>query len=129
VSTYLDFDAIAYVACIPGAIWLTNTADACRANLADCMSRFPKPIKIDANVSASQQACVTNLAQCQATVAQLEGCVDVNLDRALSIVDVWTCDRVGDMQVRQMADPASTALVCTDVNAACNHFSDVNGPD
>ena len=127
VSTYVDLEAVAYVSCIPAAIWTSITPAACSQKLADCMAIFPKPITVDATLH-SDNACFASLAQCQTTVAQLEGCVDVSLDRALSILDTWTCDLAGNPGSRQVAAPTPDTRVCTSVNAACNQFAAI-GPE
>jgi hypothetical protein len=123
VNAQLDFDAIAYVACIPGAVWTTITVEACEKKLTDCMALFPKPIAVSGTVTGQAAlpdlGCLTSIAQCQTTVAQLEGCVDVSLDRALSVLD-WSCDLAASSSTRMVAEPKPDARVCTDINAACN---------
>ena len=126
VSGFVDLDAVAYVACIPGAIWTTTTPEACRQSLSNCMALFPRPIQVDAKLQ-SDAACLSSLAQCQTTVAALEGCVDVSLSRTLSVLD-WSCELAGDPSARAMAEPRSDVQVCTSVNAACNQFAEP-GPE
>lgn len=129
VNTYVSLDAVAYLACLPAAIWTTTTTEACNASLQNCLSLFPRPIQVSARAE-SREMCEGTLNQCQASVAQLEGCINVNIDVALQVYDQWSCDRVNDPEVRDMAAPnGGLVSVCSDIDSACNRFATVNGPD
>lgn len=129
VNTYVDLDAVAYVACLPVAIVTSLDNETCESNLQNCMSLFPRPIQVSARAQ-SDEVCFENLKQCEATVEQLEGCVNVNVDLALNILDRLSCNRAGDPNYREMVRPmADTVNVCADVNDACNQFSSVQRPD
>jgi hypothetical protein len=128
VDTYVSFEAIAYVACLPGALVLSNDVDSCERRLGACMDLFPEPIEVKARVE-TQEVCFDDLRQCEASVAQLEGCVNVNLDRLLEISQ-WSCELFDDSetraQARQMQD---TVAVCSELGPACNRFATSIGPD
>lgn len=127
-NTYVDLDAVAYVACLPVAIWTTLTEEACQASFDQCVATFPKPISVAATAH-TETMCFQSLEQCNATVAQVEGCANVNVDRVLEIFSGWSCARVGDPQLKAMSQPMSDLVnVCVDVNDACNQFAAV-GPD
>lgn len=125
VNTYVDLDAVAYIACVPVAIVTSLNSESCEQNLHNCMALFPTPIQVSARAE-SDAVCFENLQQCEATVSQLEGCVNVNVDLALDIIDHLSCSRAADPNYREMVRPmADLTSVCTDVNAACNDFSNV----
>ena len=132
VNTYVSLDAVAYLACLPLAIITTTTRETCNASLKDCMGLFPKPIEVSARAK-SDALCFDTLDQCQATVAELEGCINVNIDIALRIFEQWSCDQVNDQDVRDMASNMAPngglTRVCADIDAACNRFSTVVAPD
>lgn len=127
VETYVDFDTIAYVACLPPALVLSQTREQCEQALDTCMSVFPKPIQVSGMVR-SQELCVEDLQQCNATVAELEGCVNVNLTDFIDVSD-WSCDLIGDADAVAMArESMDTVRVCSDLDDACNRFSMVTAP-
>lgn len=127
-TTYVDLEAIAYLACFPAAVFTTATPEACQSALDQCVAAFPDPITVTATAH-SEQLCFSTLDQCNATVAQLEGCANVNVDRALEIYRTWSCGRVTDPEFRSQAEAMNDLVnVCADVDAACNRFAEV-GPD
>lgn len=129
VNTYVDLDAVAYVACLPVSIVTSLDNETCESNLRNCMSLFPRPIQVSARAQ-SDQVCFENLKQCEATVGQLEGCVNVNVDLAVNILDRLSCNRANDPNYRAMVQPmADLVNVCADVNDACNQFATVQRPD
>lgn len=129
VNTYVDLDAVAYVACLPLAIITSLDDETCQNNLNNCMQLFPRPIQVSARAQ-NEQMCFDTLRECEASVAQLEGCVNVNVDLALNILDRLSCNRANDPAYREMVRPmANLVNVCADVNNACNTFSSVQAPD
>jgi hypothetical protein len=127
VETYVDFDTIAYVACLPAALVLSLTRAECEQRLDACTSLFPDPIMVKGAVR-SQELCVADLQQCNATVAELESCVNVNLDSFIDISD-WSCNRIGDEAVVEQARQSmDTVRVCQDLDDACNRFAMVKAP-
>lgn len=128
VETYVDFDTIAYVACLPPALVLSGSQDECERRLDACMGLFPDPISIGATLQ-SQELCVRDLQECNATVAELEGCVNVNLDGFLDISD-WSCALFGDAEAVASARKSMDSVrVCSELNDACNRFAKVRGPE
>lgn len=126
VNTDVDLEQIAYIACLPTAFF-SLTPEACRTSLNNCMALFPK-IKVSAKAD-DRQVCAQTLRQCQAKVADLEGCVTVNVDRVLDIATVWSCDRVTDARYRDMVQSNGLVNVCTNLDSACNGFAAVQSPD
>ncbi len=128
VNAFVDVNQLAYLACIPGALFGSLTREACQTSLANCMAVFTPPVQVSAKAS-NVQVCASSLAQCQATVAQLDGCVNVNVDRALAVVTSWSCDMVGNPTYKAMVQPTGGLVnVCADVNGACNNFAQVQTP-
>jgi hypothetical protein len=114
---------------LPFAIVTSFDDEGCRNVLRDCVNTFDFPVQVSARAQ-SDQVCFENLQQCEATVGELEGCVNVNVDLALNILDRLSCNRAGDPAYRSMVQPmADLVNVCADVNDACNEFSNVQRPD
>lgn len=129
VDTHVSFDEIAYIACLPAAIVLGGSEQGCEQQLDDCMARFPEPVAVQARLRDTE-VCYSSLAGCRASVEELEGCINVNLDLALDIVDNWSCGGAEDEDLRAAAARAmDTASVCADLDAACNDFATLSGPD
>lgn len=126
VETYISFDAIAYIACLPAAIVLGGNERGCQQQLDQCMALFPDPIAIQAQVS-DQDVCVRDLQACNASVSAVEGCANVNLDLALDIIDNWSCSgaAASDLQAKA-ARAMDTVQVCGNIDATCNHFASLS---
>jgi len=127
VETYVSFEAIAYIACLPPAIVLGGNEEGCEQRLADCMALFPEPIEVRANVQAVE-ACVDRLGSCDASIVELEGCANVNLDLVLDIFDNWSCGGLNDDRIAEAARVMDTVSVCADVDDPCAEAV-VIGPD
>ncbi|HMI93618.1 MAG TPA: hypothetical protein VK509_19730 [Polyangiales bacterium] len=122
VDAELSFESLSYIACLPTAIVLGGSSQGCKTELARCMTTFPEPIAIQAQLQDTD-VCFADLRQCRATVSALERCVNVNLDLAFQILDNWSCDGAAseDLQ-RQAARVMNTASVCADIDASCQNF-------
>jgi len=127
VNTVVDLDQVAYIACLPAAMFTTLTPQACEESLKNCMALFPAPIKVSAKAD-NTRVCAQTLKQCRANVGDLEGCVTVNVERALSIADIWSCDLVNDPRYRDMASSNGLVNVCANVDGACNGFAAIQAP-
>jgi hypothetical protein len=127
VETNIDFGTIAYISCLPQALVLSggNRAD-CERRLDACTELFPEPVVIRAQIR-DREVCYSDLRSCRASVAELEGCVNVNLDLALDILD-WSCSGAGDADLREQAARVDTVTACADLDAACSRFATI-GPD
>jgi hypothetical protein len=122
VEANVGFDAIAYAACLPGAIVAGGDEAGCNRLLDECMEGFPEPIMVRAQLR-DQEVCFESLLECQASVAELEGCINLSLDFVLDVLDGWSCSGVDDDDMRKAAAKAQdTAQVCADIDAACNRF-------
>jgi hypothetical protein len=127
VDTNISFEAIAYIACLPQAIVLSGgNSERCEQRLADCTALAPDPITVQAQVR-DRDVCYSTLRECSASVVAFEGCVNVNLDLALDILDNWTCGGADDLRDRAQ-DAMDTVSVCADLDAACADFASP-GPD
>jgi hypothetical protein len=128
VDTYVSFDQIAYIACLPLAIVTGDNERDCEQELDSCMANFPEPIEVQAQVRDTE-VCYSSLSGCRASVADLEGCINVNLDLALDIIDNWSCSGAGDDDLRaRAAEAMDTGSACADIDAVCNDFANL-GPD
>lgn len=124
VTAHIDLDLVAYLACLPGAI-LTRDRNQCEAELDQCMAAFPEPIAIHARFR-DPALCVSSLRGCgAATVADLDGCVNLNLGIVYDLLDRLSCGGVSDAEAQRAARDATAINVCADVNAACNDFANV----
>jgi len=122
VDAEISFDSLAYIACLPPAIVLGGSPQGCKDDLARCMTAFPEPIAIQAQLQDTR-VCFADLRQCRATVTALERCVNVKLDVAFQILDNWSCDGAAneDLQ-RQAARAMDTVSACADIGASCQNF-------
>lgn len=122
VDAELSFDSLAYIACLPLAIVASGTPEGCKRELAQCMSAFPEPIAIQAQLQDAR-VCFADLQACNATVSALERCVNVDLDLAFDILDRWSCDGAAQDDVqRAAAEAVDTVSVCADIDAGCQRF-------
>lgn len=129
VSTSVDFGVVAYAACLPAAILFSGDQDDCELQLNDCVEAFPEPIQISARFN-DETACLSGLDACDGiTVAQLEGCVNVNLDIVYDIFDRLSCGGLSDAEREDAQAAMDTLSVCSDVSAACGDFVRVTGPE
>ncbi len=118
VETHVSFEAIAYVACLPTAIVLSASPEGCERRLDDCMALFPDPITVSVE-TGDTRICVDSLRECNASIAEFEGCVNVSLDLALDIVDNWTCRGIDDDRRAEAARAMDTVSVCAQVDDPC----------
>lgn len=128
VDTYVDLDAVAYLACAPGAVTSSDTVEECQRRVDRCMALFPEPISVRSPARPGRR-CADNLARCEATVGELEQCVNVNLDFVFELLDGLSCsaiDRPGTREIARRGE--SLVSVCTDLGEACGGFG-VLGPD
>ncbi|MDH5671816.1 MAG: hypothetical protein OEZ06_06675 [Myxococcales bacterium] len=128
VETYVSFDAIAYIACLPAAIVLGGSEEGCERQLEECMGLFPEPIAVQA-ATGPVEVCVDRLRGCDATVAEFEGCANVNLDLAVDIAENWSCRGLDGDRIAEAARAMDTVSVCADVDAVCAEASRVVGPE
>lgn len=129
VEAYVDLGSLAYLSCLPQALLLGGSREGCEQSLSQCVSAFPDPIAVRASANAVD-VCVTELASCQANVADLEGCINLNLDLLFEILEDWSCALYGDDAVQTQAQEMMNLVqVCADLNAACNAAATPLGPD
>ena len=118
VDAEINFEAVAYVACLPPSIVLgLGEPQRCRELLDECMQGFPEPIEVEAQ--AADDVCIAGLRSCNASIEDLEGCVNVNLGFIFDVLDNWTCGNVDDDRMAEAARAMDTLTLCTDVDAGC----------
>lgn len=122
VDTYVDFEAISYVACLPGALVTSFDTQSCETSLQNCRSLFPAPIRIQASAEVAVDRCVDELRGCRASVSQFEDCVNGNVDLA---VGDYTCQGAGDNGYLQQA--TGLVSVCATIDDVCDRF-EAEGP-
>ena len=122
VDTQVSFDAIAEAACLIPAIILGGTPQGCQQRLTDCMALFPTPISVQAQVQ-SDALCVDSLRACNGTVADVEACVNVNLDSLLGVLRNLSCSGLNANSQAQANQVMDTLGVCGNLDAACTAFT------
>jgi hypothetical protein len=128
VDANVDFGVVAYAVCLPESILFAGDEAECEARVAQCMNRFPEPVSIAARFG-DETVCVSNLSACDdITVAQLDTCVNVNLDILYGIFDSLSCGGLSDAERNDAQAAMDTLNVCANVNAACSDFVSVAGP-
>jgi len=129
VETYVDLGALAHLTCLPPALLFGGSRAGCERSLSQCVAAFPSPIAVRASAQAVD-VCIAELATCQASVADLEGCINLNLDLLFEILEDWSCALYGDDGVeRQAREMMDLVQVCADLDAACNRAAAPLGPD
>ena len=118
VDTHISFDALAYFWCLPQAIVLGGSAEGCEERLLTCIDDFPEPIELGAQ-STGTEICLSQLRSCNASVAEFEGCVNLNLDLVFDIFDNWSCGGNNDDQIRDAARAMDRLSICADIDASC----------
>jgi hypothetical protein len=129
VDAYVGFDQLAYTACLPlSIVFGGGSRESCEAFLADCMESSRTPL---VSVQASgqgldEEVCFDNLEQCNASVAELEGCVNVNLGFFINILENFSCRSAEDRnRVDEVERLMDTAMVCSTAGSSCGGFADV----
>jgi hypothetical protein len=129
VETYIDLSAVAYLVCLPQALVLGGSESGCERRLDECVDLFPEPVSVRATADG-QAPCSDELLECDATVAELEGCINLNLDLVFEIIEDWSCDLYGDDSVREQAQEMMDVVqLCADLEASCNRFANPLRPD
>jgi len=128
VSADVDFEVVARAACLPAAILFAGDQDDCERELEQCVADFPDPIAIAARFE-NETVCVSNLRACDSiSVADLDACVNVNLDVLYDIFDRLSCGGLSDAERNDAQVAMDTLNVCADASAACSDFVSVAGP-
>lgn len=128
VQANIDFDLVTYAVCLPNAILSSGNEAECEAELDRCLADGPEPLLINARLQ-DEAVCFSSLRACNASVADLETCINVNFDIAYDLFDRLSCGGVSDEEAQQAAIRAMDVNVCADVSAACNDFATIVGPD
>ena len=128
VDANVDFGVVAYAACLPESILLAGDQDECEARLAECMNHFPEPVSIAARFD-NETVCLSGLSACDGiSVANLDACVNVNLDILYGIFDSLSCGGLSDAERNDARHAMDTLNVCAVANAGCSDFVSVAGP-
>lgn len=128
VDAYVGFDQIAYTACLPlSIVFGGGTRESCEAFLDECMSSQAPLVTVQASGQAlDEEVCFDNLDQCNASVAELEGCVNVNLGFFINILENFSCRSAEDRnRVDEVERLMDTAMVCSTAGRSCGGFADV----
>jgi hypothetical protein len=128
VNANVDFEVVARAACLPAAILFGGDQDDCERQLEECVADFPDPLVIAARFE-DETVCVSGLSACdEIRVADLDACVNVNLDILYDIFDRLSCGGLSDAERNDAQAAMDTLNVCADVSAACSDFVNVTGP-
>lgn len=118
----VSFDELARLVCLPPAVLLSSSRDACQASLDACVKNAPPPVRIRAT-AMDQQACYSSLSECRANVGALESCVNVSVDSVLDFLERVTCTKFDDQATREAAQSMQTARGCAELSASCEDFT------
>lgn len=121
LNVTISFDEVARLACLPSAILLGGSREGCLAQLDACVQNAPPPLRIRAQAT-NPEVCYDSLAECNASVADIEACVNVSLDAAIDFLERVSCAGFADEDVRSTAQRMQTAQGCADVSATCDDF-------
>lgn len=125
VNATVGFDQVIYAACLPAAIVFGGSREGCERVLDDCMKNKPSPVTVRARIQ-NEATCFSYLDGCDLSVAELEGCVNLNFAWVLRILENFSCAGASDDGARSRAEELmETARVCADANAACQDFVSV----
>jgi hypothetical protein len=128
VNANVDFGVVAYAACLPESILFAADEDDCEQRLADCMDAFPEPVVIAARFE-DETVCVSSLRACDdISVADLDACVNVNLQIVYDIFDRLSCGGLSEAERDDAQAAMDTLNVCGSASAACGDFVNVAGP-
>jgi hypothetical protein len=117
---------LAEAVCLPQAVLLGGSPAGCRQRLAECTANVPPPVQIDVQVNDTR-VCEQNLAQCNLTTTQLEGCINLRLDWVYTLLDALSCGSAGDPSTQSLAEQMMRgASVCASGFAGCDRFINVN---
>lgn len=132
LNTNVNLDVVAEAVCLASAIIVGGTPTECNATYNKCMANNGTSLGVGVGVSVtgngnqagtlSTLACAQDLADCKATVGDLEACVNVNTDIVYRILDTLSCKSAGDSAATQEAQRLKGAGVCTSVGTSCGDF-------
>lgn len=128
VTAHVDLSVVAYVACLPQAILSSSDEAACESEFDRCVDDFPDPIAVNARFE-DESLCISGLRGCDATVADLDTCLNLNFDVVYDVVDTLSCGGTSEAEARDAMERANDLHLCADVSAACDDFSNIRGPD
>jgi hypothetical protein len=124
VQANVDLRQVAYAVCLPSSLLFGGTSEqSCEQFLNDCASNFLVEGQLRARVN-DVQGCLADLDQCQASVAELEGCVNLNLDLVYNILERLSCRRAGDRALMNEARDFQVGQVCSAPNRVCGEFAE-----
>lgn len=124
VSSSVGFDLIAQAVCLPQAILLGGSPEGCQKRLDDCVADVPTPVELDVSVD-DVHVCTDTLAQCNLSVAQLEGCINVRLDWVYDLVSTLSCAGAENRDTQSRAEQMQGIAVCAAGHAGCDRFISV----
>jgi hypothetical protein len=117
---------------------LGGSPEGCQERLEACVADVPPPLELDVLVegrgSAREQnlddvqICTDRLSECNLSVAQLEGCINVRLDWVYSLVSSLSCAGASNSDTRSRAEQMRGVTVCAAGRAGCDRFINV-GPE
>jgi hypothetical protein len=116
VSVTVGLEEVMRIACAPIALLTSTSREACEELLDSCAKDAPK---IMLERQQREQECFDSLAECEADVSTLEGCVDVNVRALRTVLERISCARFGDSSVQDDIDEARTAAACAQAANSC----------
>jgi len=123
VNVTVGFEEIARIACLPGAL-LAGSREGCEQVLDTCAKNASPPITINASASR-EQACFDDLDSCEADVATLESCVNINVGAVRQLLENITCARFGAKTSDEVTKVMQTAGTCAKASASCGDATQI----
>jgi hypothetical protein len=134
LQTNVNADVVVDALCLASAIIVGGTPEECNATYTRCRDNRGTGLGVGLDISLtgndgspsnlSTVACAQDLADCQASVRDLEACVNVNTDIVYTILDTLSCRSAGNPDTTQEAQRLKGAGVCTKVGTSCGDFGD-----
>jgi hypothetical protein len=134
LQTNVNADVVVDALCLASAIIVGGTPEDCNVTYNKCRANNGTGLGVGLDISLtgtngsdrnlSTVACAQELADCQASVSDLEACVNVNTDIVYRILDTLSCHNAGDANATQEAERLKGAGVCTKVGTSCGDFGE-----
>jgi len=138
VQTNVNLDVVVQAVCLTSALIVGGTPDDCQATFDRCVANNGSDVGFGLNVgvtfngpgsnnNVSSVVCAQQLADCNASVSDLEGCVNVNTGIVYRILDTLSCRGAGQADTTNEAKTLRSNMgagVCSSVGTRCGGFGE-----
>lgn len=123
VEADVSFDTVSHALCLVSAQLASFNPETCQAVFDDCIAGAPDPISVRAQIEDGK-TCTGTLRNCDATVDQLQGCLNVQLDTVVGLIDSLACAGANDQSRAMASDLNGGVSACANLNGQCTQFAD-----